>query len=130
MQFTVYKNKNPRSNATYRLLVDAQADLLDELQTRLVIPLTNAPTLTKKPIGRLTSSIEIDGEQYLLVTPQLAGIARSELGPAVGSVAEAVLGQAPWSVPTVKTPKLDPGHRRVLPTRHGVSHKERKGIRR
>jgi hypothetical protein len=31
-------------------LIDAQADLLDELQTRLVIPLTKAPALTKKPI--------------------------------------------------------------------------------
>ncbi|WP_116810162.1 CcdB family protein [Steroidobacter cummioxidans] len=84
----MYKNTNPRSKTTYPLLVDAQADLLDELQTRLVIPLTKTPALTKKPIARLTPSIEIDGEQYLLMTPQLAGIARSELGPAVGSVAE------------------------------------------
>lgn len=87
-QFTVYKNKNPRSKMTYPLLVDAQADLLNELQTRLVIPLTKAPALTKKPIARLTPSIDIDGERYLLMTPQLAGIARSELGAAVGSVAD------------------------------------------
>jgi toxin CcdB len=87
-QFTVYKNKNPRSKTTYPLLVDAQADLLNELQTRLVIPLTKAPTLTKKPIARLTPAIDIDGERYLLMTPQLAGIARSELGAAVGSVTD------------------------------------------
>ncbi|HWK50138.1 MAG TPA: CcdB family protein [Steroidobacter sp.] len=87
-QFTVYKNKNPRSKATYPLLVDAQADLLDDLQTRLVIPLTKVAALTKKPIARLTPSIEIGGEQYLLMTPQLAGIARSELGPTVGNVAD------------------------------------------
>jgi toxin CcdB len=87
-QFTVYKNKNPRSKTTYPLLVDVQADLLDELQTRLVIPLTKVPALTKKPITRLTPSLEIGGEQYLLMTPQLAGIARSELGSAVGSVAD------------------------------------------
>ena len=37
---------------------------------------------------RLTPSIDIDGEQYLLMTPQLAAIARSELGVAVGSVAD------------------------------------------
>lgn len=86
-QFTVYKNKNPRSKATYPLLVDAQVDLLDDLQTRLVIPLTKAPALTKRPITRLTPSLVIDGEQYLLMTPQLAGIARSDLGPAVGNVA-------------------------------------------
>ncbi|HLS80198.1 MAG TPA: CcdB family protein [Steroidobacter sp.] len=87
-QFTVYKNKNPRSKATYPLLVDAQADLLEDLQTRVIIPLTKTPALTKRPIARLTPSIEIDGEQYLLMTPQLAGVARSELGPAVGSVAD------------------------------------------
>lgn len=87
-QFTVYKNKNPRTKTTYPLLVDAQADLLNDLQTRLVIPLTKASALTKKPIARLTPSIKIEGEQYLLMTPQLAGIACSELGPAVGSVAD------------------------------------------
>ena len=87
-QFTVYKNKNPRSKTTYPLLIDAQADLLDDLQTRLVIPLTKTPALAKRPIARLTPSIEIGGEQYLLMTPQLAGIARSELGPAVGNVAD------------------------------------------
>jgi nucleotide-binding universal stress UspA family protein len=32
-----------------------------------------------------------------------------------GSVAEAVLRQAPCPVLTVKTPKFEPGHRRVLP---------------
>jgi len=87
-QFTVYKNKNPRSKTTYPLLVDVQADLLDELQTRLVIPLTRAPALTKKPIAGLTPPIDIDGERYLLMTPQLAGIARSELGVTVGNITD------------------------------------------
>lgn len=87
-QFTVYKNKNPRSKTTYPLLVDVQANLLDELQTRLVIPLTKAPALTKKPITRLTPPLNIGSEQYVLMTPQLAGIARSELGSAVGNVAD------------------------------------------
>ena len=32
-----------------------------------------------------------------------------------GSVAEAVLRQAPCPVLTVKSPKFEPGHRRVLP---------------
>lgn len=87
-QFAVYKNKNPRSKTMYPLLVDAQADLLDDLQTRLMIPLTKAPALAKKPIARLTPRIDVDGEHYLLMTPQLAGIARSELGAIAGSVAD------------------------------------------
>ncbi len=87
-QFTIYKNKNPRSKATYPLLLDAQADLLDDLQTRVVIPLTKVPALTRKPIDRLTPPIDVDGEKYLLMTPQLAGIARSDLGTLIGNVAD------------------------------------------
>jgi len=83
------RTPNPHYNVGRSGLQELRhADLLDELQTRLVIPLTKAPALTKKPIARLTPPIEIDGEQYVLMTPQLAGIARSELGPAVGNVAD------------------------------------------
>jgi toxin CcdB len=86
-QFTVYKNKNPRTKANYPLLVDVQANLLDELQTRVVIPLTKAPALTRKPMRKLTPPIDVDGDRYLLMTPQLAGISRSELGASVENIA-------------------------------------------
>ncbi len=87
-QFTVYRNKNVRSRGTFPLLVDVQSDLLEDLQTRAVIPLSKAPGLTRKPVSQLTPVIEFEGTQYLLVTPQLAGIACNELGIAMGSAAE------------------------------------------
>jgi len=49
-QLTVYRNKNPRSKAIFPLLVDVQSDLLDDLQTRVVIPLTKAAALAKNPV--------------------------------------------------------------------------------
>ena len=86
-QFTVYRNKNPGSKSTYPLLVDMQSDLLEDLQTRVVISLTKAVALTKKPLTHLTPALAFDGEEYVLMTPQLAGIGRTELGAAVGSLA-------------------------------------------
>jgi toxin CcdB len=86
-QFTVYRNKNPRTKATFPLLVDIQSDLLEDLQTRVVVPLTKAAALTKKPLAHLTPALSFDGEPYVLMTPQLAGIGRTELGTAVGSLA-------------------------------------------
>jgi toxin CcdB len=86
-QFTVYRNKNPRSKSTYPLLVDIQSDLLEDLQTRVVIPLTKAAALAKKPLAHLTPALAFDGEDYVLMTPQLAGVGRTELGAAVGSLA-------------------------------------------
>jgi toxin CcdB len=86
-QFTVYRNKNPRTKAAFPLLVDVQSDLLEDLQTRVVIPLTKAAALTCKPMSHLTPTLTFDGEDYLLMTPQLAGIARNELGTSVGNLA-------------------------------------------
>ena len=86
-QFTVYRNKNPRSKSTYPLLVDIQSDLLEDLLTRVVIPLTKAVALTKKQLTHLTPALAFDGEEYVLMTPQLAGVARTDLGAAVGSLA-------------------------------------------
>jgi len=86
-QFAVFRNKNARSKAVFPLLVEVQSDLLDELQTRVVIPLSKVAALTKSPVSQLTPLLEFEGVSYVLVTPQLAGIAQSELGPATGSLA-------------------------------------------
>jgi len=86
-QFAVYRNRNPRSRAAFPLLLDVQSSLLEDLQTRVVIPLSKAAALTKNPVSGLTPVVELQGERYVLVTSQLAGIARSELGPVAGSLA-------------------------------------------
>ena len=86
-QLTVYRNKNPRSKAIFPLLLDVQSDLLDDLQTRVVIPLTKTAGLAKNPVSQLTPTLDFEGDAYVLMTPQLAGIARAELGPAIGNLA-------------------------------------------
>jgi toxin CcdB len=87
-QFSVYRNKNPRTKATFPLLVDVQSDLLDPLNTRVVIPMTKAAALTRKPVSHLIPEVSFDGDRYVLMTPQLAGVGRAELGPHAGTLAE------------------------------------------
>jgi toxin CcdB len=87
-RFSVYRNKNPRTKAAFPFLVDVQSDLLEPLNTRVVIPMTKAPALTRKPVSHLTPEVSFNGDRYLLMTPQLAGVGRSELGPDVGTLAE------------------------------------------
>jgi toxin CcdB len=86
-QFAVYKNKNPRSKPAFPFLVDVQSDLLEPLSTRVVIPLTKVSRLAKKPVGNLMPALEFDGDTYVLMTPQLAGVAHAALGPQAGSLA-------------------------------------------
>jgi toxin CcdB len=87
-QFSVYRNKNARTKTTFPLLVDVQSDLLEPLNTRVVIPMTKAPALTKKPVSHLTPEVSFDGDRYLLMTPQLAGIGRAELGSHAGTLVD------------------------------------------
>lgn len=85
-QLDVYRNKNPATRELYPLLVDIQADLLADLQTRIVVPLTQARRLVKHPLAILTPIIRVAGEEYVLVTPELAGIAKSALGARVANI--------------------------------------------
>lgn len=87
-QFTVYRNKSARTKTTYPFVVDVQSDLLEDLLTRVVIPLSKAAALTKKSVSQLMPILPFDGETYVLMTPELAGTAKTDLGPAAGSLAE------------------------------------------
>jgi toxin CcdB len=87
-QFTVYKNKNPATKSTYPYLVNVQSDLLSELQTRIVVPLAKLTAFRKKPIKDLTPLIDFEGGKYLMLIPQLAGVAVSELGQVAGRLNE------------------------------------------
>ena len=86
-QFAVYLNKNLRSRSVFPLLVDVQGELLRDLETRVVIPLVKSAAFTSYPLGLVMPTVEVDGESYVLVTPQLAGVSQWDLGAHTGSVA-------------------------------------------
>ena len=86
-QFAVYLNKNLRSRSVFPLLVDVQGELLRDLETRVVIALVKSAAFTSYPLGHVMPTVEVDGESYVLVTPQLAGVSQWDLGPHTGSVA-------------------------------------------
>jgi toxin CcdB len=87
-QFTVYQNKNLQTRSAIPYLLDVQSDLLSDLDTRVVIPLARPGSTLEKRIGGLTPILRIDGEPYLVLTPQLAGIPKADLGRAVTSFEE------------------------------------------
>ena len=86
-QFAVHKNINPATRAAVPLLLDVQSDLLSELGTRVVVPLYPASTLQGKMLRTLTPRFEIEGEHYVMMTPQMAGIANKQLGAIVADLA-------------------------------------------
>ena len=76
------------------LVVDCQADLLDGLKTRVVVPLI-AESAAPKPARSLNPVFVVGGERYVLMTQLLSAVEVRELGDTVGSLAsegETVMG--------------------------------------
>jgi toxin CcdB len=85
-QFTVFRNKNPQTRSAVPFLLDVQNDLLDDLETRVVVPLCPASAMKGKILRALTPVLEIEEERFVMLTPQMAGIPKSELGAPVTRV--------------------------------------------
>ncbi len=84
-QFDLHENRNPKTKGLIPYLLDIQSDLLADLATSVVIPVCLAGTATRG-MTRLTPEVEIDGQSYLLLTPQLASIPRKGLGKTVANL--------------------------------------------
>ena len=79
VQFDVYLNPNAETNRNIPYLVNVQADLLDVLATRIVIPLHTMASIPK-PARYLNPILEISGEKFVLSTAELAGVPIAMLG--------------------------------------------------
>lgn len=85
-QFTLYRNENRGSKATYPYFVDVQNDLLDTLNTRVVIPLTPHKYLDDSNISNLCPNVDFDGEHFVLMTHQMTSVSVSTLKTTAGSL--------------------------------------------
>jgi toxin CcdB len=86
-QFDYYANTDKDTNKTYPYIVDVQDALLNELNSRVVIPLTPLFSLEKSYPKNLCPKITIEGKEYSLLTHQMSSISRRALINYEGSVA-------------------------------------------
>lgn len=84
-QFSVHANRGP-SGKSFPYLLNVQHELLDELETRVVIPLQARQAAKAKTLTVLMPVVAIDGEEFILLTPQLAAIAKKQLGAEVADL--------------------------------------------
>ncbi len=88
-QFDVYRNPSKNSNRAYPFLVDVQNSVIDQLATRLVVPLTKSNTSNSLYMKKLTPPIEFEGETYLFLAQQLSSIPQEVLNDRIGSLEQA-----------------------------------------
>ena len=86
-RFDVYANPSSHATTTPYLL-DVQSDLLDGLDTRMVIPLRSLDAFPKvKLSARLTPVLSIQGEELLMETPKMGAVPKRALKTPLTSLA-------------------------------------------
>lgn len=85
-RFDVYANPGSHAKTTPYLL-DVQSDLLDGLDSRMVIPMRNLKHFPKVKLStRLTPILTVQGKEFLLETPKMGAVPRRILKLAVTSL--------------------------------------------
>ena len=77
-QFDVYANTDSDTNQAYPYFVDIQTELLEALNSRVVIPLT-AALPNKGLANNICPKVEISAKQYYLLTYQITTVSSSFL---------------------------------------------------
>ncbi len=84
-QFDVYLNPNPATSHVIPYYLNVQADLLDALNTRVIVPLVRAGEMGPS-INNLHPTFKIKGEPVVMSTAELAGLPMRALGDRVASL--------------------------------------------
>lgn len=75
-----------RSSEDDGYLLDVQSDLLERLDTKVVVPLM-PPSMAPVPARRLNPTFTINGRKYVMVTQFLSALMAAELPTAEGNLA-------------------------------------------
>ena len=86
-QFDVYENQNPETKGSIPYLLDLQADLLDNLTTRVVVPLIAVDAMGNAA-RYLNPQFKIKRTAVIMSTAELAGVNLHVLGSRVCSLKE------------------------------------------
>lgn len=84
-QFDVYLNPNAATRKIIPYLLDVQADLLDTLATRVVVPLVSAGEMGTAA-RHLNPRFKVKGAAVVMSTAELAGVSNRSLGDKVVSL--------------------------------------------
>lgn len=84
-QFDVFENPNPETSQAIPYLLEIQADLLDALVTRVVVPLVAASAMGKA-IKHLNPEFTIRNAAVFMSTAELAGVPIQSMGEKIGSL--------------------------------------------
>lgn len=85
-QFSVYENKDKATKKTYPYFLNVQNDLLDELNSRVVIPFSTPDSIQHRDAKKLCPIIPIKDNDFVLLTHQMTTVPVSLLSSKIDEV--------------------------------------------
>lgn len=85
-QFDVFRNPSTITRKHYPYVVDIQSPHLEDLATRIVIPLSKASLFKNTAMRGLTPELIFHDENLLFLTPQISSISKKQLKEPIGSI--------------------------------------------
>lgn len=83
-QFDVYKNPSKASKKAYPFILDIQNELIDNIATRIVVPLALYSKFKNEELRGLTPRVVFDDKDLLILIPQLSSMSSKALKNPVG----------------------------------------------
>ena len=85
-RFHVYELRSATGRAAYPYVLNVQGELVDDLRTRVVVPLAPAAGFKGKAISRLMPLLDFGGESWVMLTAQLGAIRLRDMGKDVADL--------------------------------------------
>lgn len=85
-QFDVYDNPNKTSKKAYPYILDIQCSLIDNIATRIVVPLALYSKFKNEELKGLTPKVSFENNDLLILIPQLSSMPSKSLKNPVGTL--------------------------------------------
>lgn len=85
-QFDVFTNPSSTTRKAFPYIVDIQSTTIEDIATRIVVPLARHSSLNEQAMKKLTPEIQYEDEILILLVPQIASIPAKHLKNPIGSL--------------------------------------------
>ena len=85
-QFDVYENPSKYTQKAYPFILDIQHHLIEDITTRIVVPLGDARSFKNEELKGLTPKVEFEGRELLVLIPQITAMNKMSLNKPTGSL--------------------------------------------
>lgn len=82
----MYEYPSKQTRITYPYILDIQQSLIEDIATRVVVPLGDAKKFKIEELKGLTPKVELEGISLLILMPQIASMSTKSLKDPMGTL--------------------------------------------